>query len=196
MKLTIIKRLLILLNFIPVLCFSNNNILIGEKAPNWALKTSQGKFEFLNNYAAPIDKGLRGNDDKTQERNVVVMSFFATWCQPCIKEIRELHKLKENYVGKSAQFFLIDLTEFFRKGKERKYNKAKKADEFLNELDLSDITILEDNRGIVAKKYDVNTLPRLFVIDKYQIVQMDEGGLCPTCIQDMLTPVLDKLINE
>ena len=71
------------------------------------------------------------------------------------------------------------------------------AMKFLADKGLTDITILEDRGGILARPYGVNSfLPRLFVIDKYQIVQMDEGGLCPTCIQDEVGAVLDKLINE
>ena len=64
-----------------------------------------------------------------------------------------------------------------------KYREAPDAKEFLANKGLTQITILEDRGGILASPNGVNSfLPRLFVIDKYQIVQMDEGGLCPTCI--------------
>ena len=175
----------------------NKNNLVGSISPNWALKTTGGDFEFLNNYSIVSDLELRKNGDGNQERKVVIISFFATWCEPCIKEIRELQLLKEQYANKPVQFFLIDLTEYFRKGEERKYNKAKKAAPFLKELNLAKIPILEDNRGIVADKYGVsNNIPRLFVIDKYQTIQFDGANECPTCIPDLLIPILDKLIVE
>ena len=67
----------------------------------------------------------------------------------------------------------------------------------LQDLGLTDITVLEDKRGIVARKYKVNAvLPRLFVIDKYQTVQMDEAGLCSICIENQVSELLDRLIEE
>jgi len=167
--------------------------LVGKTAPKWALKTSDGKFEYLKNYTASIEKKLR----KAGNRQVVVQSFFASWCSPCIKEIDELHKLKTAYAGKPVQFFLIDLTDYFRQEEVKKYREAPDAKVHLQDLGLTDITVLEDNRGIVARQYNVtNVLPRLFVIDKYQTVQMDIAGLCPTCIQDEVGAVLDRLIKE
>jgi len=175
----------------------NKNNLVGSISPNWALKTTSGDFEFLNNYSVVPDLELRDNGDDNQKRKVVIISFFATWCEPCIKEIRELQLLKDQYAEKPVQFFLIDLTEYFRKGEGQKYNKAKKAAPFLNDLNLAKIPILEDNRGIVANKYGVsNNIPRLFVIDKYQTIQFDGANECPTCIQDILIPILDKLTVE
>jgi thiol-disulfide isomerase/thioredoxin len=170
--------------------------IVGEKAPPWSMKTSLGKFEFLKDYVAPKEQKLRNAD---QERKVVVLSFFASWCQPCIKEIGELHKLKEMYADQPVQFFLVNLTDYFRYNEKetKKYLEAPDAMKFLADKGLTDITILEDRGGILARPYGINSfLPRLFVIDKYQIVQMDEGGLCPTCIQDEVGAVLDKLINE
>ena len=79
--------------------------LVGSTAKFWSLKTLDGKFEKLTNYAAPMGDKLRGDG----ERKVIVMSFFASWCQPCIKEIGELHKLKEEYADKPVQFFSCEL---------------------------------------------------------------------------------------
>ena len=79
----------------------------------------------------------------------------------------------------------------------KKYKEAVDAKAFLEEKGLTKITVLDDNRGIIAGQYGVSdVLPRLFVIDKYQVVQMDEQGLCPSCIQDELSGLIDKLLGE
>ena len=83
--------------------------LVGKIAPHWSLKTSKGKFKSLRSYAAPQ------NDKKwkiEEDRKIIVMSFFASWCQPCIKEIGELHKLKENYAGDQIEFFFSKPNRF------------------------------------------------------------------------------------
>ncbi len=204
----IIKKLKLFFPYIrllPIILFlgfisgnpENKNTLVGSISPNWALKTTSGNFEFLNNYTVVSNLELRDNGEDNQIRKVVIISFFATWCEPCIKEIRELQILQEQYADKPAQFFLIDLTEYFRKGEEKKYSNAKKSTSFLNDLGLGEMVILEDSRGIVANKYGVsNNIPRLFVIDKYQTIQFDGANECPKCIQEILTPILDKLTVE
>ena len=167
------------------------SFLLGEEDKNYTGKEAPSISLFR------LDNNKYFRSKNYIEKEILVVSFFATWCEPCIKEIRELQLLKEQYANKPVQFFLIDLTEYFRKGEERKYNKAKKAAPFLKELNLAKIPILEDNRGIVADKYGVsNNIPRLFVIDKYQTIQFDGANECPTCIQDLLIPILDKLIDE
>lgn len=169
--------------------------LVGTTAKFWSLKTVDGSFEKLNNYTAPMDADWTSES----ERKVIVMSFFASWCQPCIKEIGELHKLQESYKDAPVQFFLVNLTDFFRHREKdtKKYREAPDAIDFLERKGLTDITVLQDPTGRTARDYGVSdVLPRLFVIDKYRTVAMDETGLCPTCLQDELSPLLDKLIAD
>ncbi len=169
--------------------------LVGKAAKFWSLKTIDGKFEKLNNYTGPSGKEFRGDG----ERKVIVMSFFASWCQPCIKEIGELHELKKELADTPVQFFLVNLTEFFRHRQKdtKKYSQAPDAMEFLSRKGLTDITVLQDPTGRTARAYGVSdVLPRLFVIDKYGIVKKDETGLCSTCLNDELYPLIEQLIQE
>ena len=186
-----------LLNNVGFSSLKEKDNLIGKKAPQWALKTLKGNFEFLDNYSAPLGQSLRGNK-KDDNRKVVVLSFFATWCQPCVKEIGELHKLQKKYSKEPVVFFLVDLTEFFRnQTSETKYVKTPSAKEFLVKKGLNKITVLNDNRGIIAKKYGVsNILPRLFVIDKYQEIVLDETGLCPSCFQEEVVNSIESILNQ
>ena len=169
--------------------------LVGTTAIHWSLKTIEGKFEKLSDYTAPLDETWTGEG----ERKVIVMSFFASWCQPCIKEIGELHKLQDDYKDAPVQFFLVNLTDFFRHREKdtKKYRDAPDAMDFLGRKGLTDITVLQDPIGRTARAYGVyDVLPRLFVIDKYRTVAMDETGLCPTCLKDELAPLLDELIAD
>lgn len=187
-----------ILFLVPILLFSEENKpgpLVGTQAKFWSLKTMEGKFEKLTNYVAPMNDNFKGDG----ERSVLVMSFFASWCQPCIKEIGELHKLKKEYADKPVQFFLINLTDFFRyrKSDVKKYSDAPDANQFLASKGLTGITVLQDPTGRTARAYGVSdVLPRLFVIDKYKTVQMDETGLCSSCLVDVAIPLIDGLLAE
>jgi len=86
------------------------------------------------------------------KKNLVV-SFFATWCVPCAKEIPELIKLSEK-LGDGFQFVLVDVNE--------KRDIVKKH---VDENDIS-LQVILDKYGKVFKSFGGETLPLLVVIDK------------------------------
>ena len=151
-------------------------------------------MEFLNDYSSLKGKSVRKSGGK-KEKHIVVLSFFATWCGPCIKEIKELQILKEEYADKPVAFFLIDLTDYYRNKNPKSYKNSPETLTFLNKKGLNKIPILFDDRGILAKDYKAeDVLPRLFVIDKNQIVRLDEKNICSSCIREDLSKIIDELL--
>ncbi len=149
-----------------------NVLQIGDIAPSWALMYAPAQFEFLKNWTVEEGKTLRRL--KTQpDRHVVVISFFATWCKPCMKELPHLENLYQKYQDEKIKFFLIDITEATRTSPG--FEDSPVAGPFLAEKGIN-IQILNDNRGVVKEKYGVSTLPRLFVVDQYQTIQLVKQG--------------------
>ena len=172
----------------------SDTTLVGKIAPSWVLKSNSGQIEFLNNYCATEGMPIRKSGGQ-KEKNVVVLSFFATWCGPCIKEIRELEILQEKYADEPVTFFLIDLTDYYRNKGSKAYRNAPSTKDLLTEKGLNKITVLYDDRGLLAKDYNAtDVLPRLFIIDKNQVVSLDEKNICSSCIQDDLSEVLEGLL--
>ena len=87
--------------------------IVGEKAPPWSMKTSLGKFEFLKDYVAPKEQKLRNAD---QERKVVVLSFFASWCPPCTAEFQQLNQLRHDFSKDRVAIVALNLFEGFFPG--------------------------------------------------------------------------------
>ncbi len=82
----------------------------GDIAPSWALMYAPAKFEFLKNWT--VKRGAKLRKFKSQpNRHVVVVSFFATWCKHCMKELPLLQNLYEKYDGQRVKWFLTDITE-------------------------------------------------------------------------------------
>ncbi|MFQ6614499.1 MAG: TlpA disulfide reductase family protein, partial [Fidelibacterota bacterium] len=145
---------------------------VGDLAPSWAIMKAPGKFEFSRNWTVERGKPLR--KPQTQpKRHVVVMSFFATWCKPCMKELPHLQKVYESFQGQDVKFFLVDITEATRNTKG--FEDSPKAKPFLAKKGVT-MQILYDTRGMTKKKYGVETLPRLFIIDKYQTIRLIKHG--------------------
>ena len=166
---------------------------IGNIAPSWALMSAPGKFEFLKTWTE--EKGKKLRKPTTQpDRHVVLMSFFATWCKPCMKELPHLENLYQKYKEEKIKFFLIDITEATRtvEGLEN----SPKAGPFLAKKGLT-IPILYDPRGVAKKRYGAKTLPRLYIADKYRTIQLAKTGFKEgEDFEAEVSLVIDRLLAE
>src|SRR4051812_9039150 len=120
----------------------------GQKAPDFSLSTlAGGKLSLAS---------LRGK--------VVVLDFWAQWCEPCKKELPELQKLSRDYAGKGVVVLAVNLDK-------QRDNAARLA----KQLGLSfDIPL--DPSGSVAGTYDLPKMPSSFVIDKKGVVRFVHEG--------------------
>ena len=201
-----IKRLLVILIFSTIVLGQESEVAvvpddtttdpglkIGDIAPSWALMSGPGKFEFLKNWTEV--KGTRLRKPVTQpNRHVVVLSFFATWCKPCMKELPHLENLSQKYKDEKIKFFLIDITEATRtvKGLE----DSPKAGPFLANRGIT-MPILFDSRGVAKERYGAKTLPRLFVVDKYRTIQLAKTGFDEhEDFEGELSAIIDRLYAE
>ena len=134
----------------------------GDIAPSWALMSGPGKFEFLKTWTE--EKGKKLRKPMTQpDRHVVVLSFFATWCKPCMKELPHLQNLYEKYEERRSSFH----DRHYRGNTYRKRTgRFTKGRTLLADKGIT-MPILNDSRGVAKKRYGAKTLPRLYVVDKY-----------------------------
>jgi thiol-disulfide isomerase/thioredoxin len=118
-------------------------------------------------------------------KHVVVLSFFATWCEPCKAEIPHLTKLQEEFKGQPLKFFLIDV------GEERE-----EVMNFVNSEDI-EIPILLDRYKKTAERFDALTLPRLYVLDKNGIIQRKQKGFSnPQDFEIEMRELITLLLEE
>lgn len=125
------------------------NPTINEPAPTFALKSIENEYVYLRDFCGKLRPPT-----KDKKQRVVIVSFFASWCKPCHKEISELKTVLTEFSDKDIQLLLINLKE----------DKAK-VEQFLKNKNYPGLILL-DKYGMVAKRYGVTTLPRLFVIAK------------------------------
>jgi thiol-disulfide isomerase/thioredoxin len=166
------------------LLFRSDSLNIGNEAPQFVMRNLiTNTAIFLRDFTG---KTLR-EPWKKKERQVVVLSFWATWCHPCKNEIPILTKLAANYKNQNVKFFLI--------------NTLEKAE--LTEDSVSDtyknrgytLPCLVDPSGRYASLYSVHGLPVLVVIDKFGIVRKINRGNHEN-FQIELEKLIEDLLKE
>ena len=183
---------------------------IGDVAPTWALMYAPGKFEFLRNWSEVKIDEKTGKEKKLRlnvsqpDRHAVVMSFFATWCKPCMKELPILEEVYQDYKDDRVKFFLIDITEATRNNPGTVYGMSYKdvpvAGPFLREKGVT-MQILFDNRGTAMKRYYAQTLPRLFMVDGFRNVTFKKRGFpdeegSEVKFKKDISAEIDRLLSE
>ena len=137
-----------------------------------------GKFEFLKNWTEEEGKRLRKFQSQP-DRYGVLMSFFATWCVPCMKELPILEEVYQKYKDERIKFFLVDITEATRNNPGEVYGMAykdvPKAGPFLKEKGVT-MQILYDTRGTAMKRYNAQILPRLFMMAGNRKITLTRKG--------------------
>jgi len=127
----------------------NDSLTVGSAAPTFFLKNLNGEEFYLSNYCGNLREPW-----KNQKPAVVILSFFATWCEPCLKEIAELEEIAAKFAGQNLKIFLIDVAE-----------KTGLVTAFMKKHGFK-LPVLLDTYGLVAQKYDADKLPRYVLINK------------------------------
>ena len=141
--------ILIFLFLSPLLTPAYAQPQIGEKAPGFTTSTLDGKRIALKDYW------------EQQEKKVLVLSFFATWCHPCKEDLPYLQKIQDQYGGPGLQVLCVLTLDPSEEGAVRK---------FMQKLGVK-FAVLMDEHGIIAKRYAVTGLLCNFVIDKEGILR-------------------------
>jgi thiol-disulfide isomerase/thioredoxin len=92
----------------------------------------------------------------------VVMTFWATWCQPCRQEMPAMQRVAGSG---DATFLAVDLLE-----------DGTRVRGFMESLALDRLQPLLDLDGAVTRKYAVLELPQTFFIDAQGVIRHIEHG--------------------
>jgi thiol-disulfide isomerase/thioredoxin len=122
--------------------------------------------------AAPPElvlKDLQGREHRLSDYRgqVVLVNFWATWCEPCREEMPAMQRLQERLAGRPFVVLAVD----FGEGDAR-------VKSFLEKLPLK-FTFLLDRDGSVAHAWRVRVLPVSFVIDADQKIRYTVVGDAP-----------------
>ncbi len=122
-----------------------------------------------------------------EKEEPILFNFFATYCEPCKKELPELDSLMNTYTGINTYYINV--------GSKKRPEKPEYVSVFSNILKLSH-TILLDRYGMVFKKYSKSqALPLTVLINSNgEIIYYFEGYDENTIME--LSDVIEKKIKK
>jgi thiol-disulfide isomerase/thioredoxin len=120
--------------------------------------------------ALPVVGG--GTSNLSGERGkVVLVNFWATWCEPCRSEMPGLQRLADELQDRPFKLYSVDLQE-----------DAAQVDAFKRDLGLNLYAVL-DQDGDVTRAYGVRALPATFLIDQRGVLRQQRlGPLLPGAV--------------
>lgn len=116
-------------------------------------------------------------------KKAVIISFFGSWCKPCLKELPELEKLWK--ARKDKGLMIVDVcVDKMEAGKAKKQITDAKVT----------FPVIHDRLNIVKDRYGVKMLPRMFLADAEGKIIKVYFGFTPG-IQNELETELDRLLG-
>ncbi len=116
---------------------------------------------------------------KSYKDRVVVLTFGASWCKPCKKELPAFEKLAKKYDTKKVIFIAVNIDSNLSKGKA-----------FAQKAGLKRVLALYDTKSSTVESFQPPTMPSTFII-KRGIVKHVHAGY-----RDGDIAKLKKLINK
>ena len=130
------KKVLILFAVLAFVMFAQD-----KKAPDFMLEDLEGEYVEL---ADVIGDGP------------VIVSFWATWCKPCVEEMKAYNKIIEEMGEKGVSIVAISVDS---------EKSVSKVEPFIKSHGY-DFTVLLDTNGEIARKYYAQTVPHSVLLDK------------------------------
>lgn len=127
----------------------------GQTAPSFALRNLNGDWVRLNEICG--EKLMYPWKNKTKFN--VVLSFWATYCKPCKKELPQLEKVMEKY-NANTKIFLISID----KGGQDSVRG------YIQEIGCKSPVLLDAYQK-TAERYGVKSVPSLFLLDTNGVVK-------------------------
>lgn len=140
---------------------SASTALVGQPAPDFALKSASGENLRLSEY--------RGE--------VVMINFWATWCGPCRQEMPLLDEMYDRYRRIGFQLLGVNIDD-----------DAGKAMEMVEELGVS-FPVLFDSEKSVSERYEVEAMPVTILVDRGGTVRYVHQGYKPGYEQTYLSEI-------
>ncbi len=126
-------------------------------------------------------------DIKAFKGKVVIVNFWASWCEPCREEFTELTYLQEKYGPKGIKVLAINLAEM-----------KPRITQFLtgNGIPENAIEILQDRNSIIYKTWKARGIPTTFLLNKQGKIDSVWIGAIDNAESEEVAGKIEILLNR
>jgi cytochrome c biogenesis protein CcmG/thiol:disulfide interchange protein DsbE len=154
----------------PVVALEGMKVKVGEKAPDFTLKGLDGKPFTLSSLAG---------------KKIVMLDFWATWCNVCKREMPVLERVYKEYKPKGVEFVGICLDE-----------NLVQIRKILEQKGVTYLTLIDQEARVATELYQLaGPIPLKVIIDKAGIVRYSHVGDFPEYPPE-INFVFDELLAE
>jgi len=150
------KKIILTLSFALAFVLSSNVLLAQDQMPSVNIKTLEGKSVNITDYA--------------KEGQLTVISFWATWCTPCKKELDAIADIYEDWQEEyNMELLAITIDDARALAKVRPMVAQKNWD----------YTILSDANQNLMQALSFQTVPQTFIMDGKGNIVYSHSGYVP-----------------
>ncbi len=121
--------------------------LSAAELKRWEGKPAAPPIDLLNVDGTPFSlQQLRGK--------VVLVNFWATWCEPCITEMPSLQQLREQLMASGFEVLAVN----YQEGPAR-------INSFVQKMNLT-LPVVRDTDGSVARNWGARIFPASYLVDR------------------------------
>lgn len=148
---------------------SDATVAVGAPAPELRLRDWQGQPRDLAEF--------RGK--------VVLVNFWASWCEPCREEMPELDELRQQYGARGFEIVAVNLGE-----------SQRRIQSFVTAFlpDGVSFVILQDRDSQAYKQWQVRALPASFLLDREGRLRWQSLGRLDPAAPAMLKRIEELLV--
>lgn len=154
--------------FLILFCLTSS--VQAEQAPNFVAKDLDGKKVELK---------------EVLEGGPVLISFWATWCKPCIKELGELQKVYKKYKAAGFEILAVDVDG------PRSISKVRTMVQGLK----WEFPVLWDESKDIYRRYQVLGIPHTVLIDRSGEIRYTHTTYRPGD-EEVIAKKIEELLNE
>jgi thiol-disulfide isomerase/thioredoxin len=164
------------------LAADQDRLNVGEEAPSFRLKSMNADTTKIPAFA--LDDYVGSDAEDPQKKKAVVLSFFASYCEPCKRELPFLSALYKEYAGKGLMVASVSI--------DKDDESIKKVQDLLAQVKPEHV-VTNDHFQVVAKRYYVKTLPALYIVDPAKNVSVAKVGYGEGATQEIFAAVRKSL---
>jgi alkyl hydroperoxide reductase subunit AhpC len=149
------------------------DLKIGDTAPQFAMKTINAELSKVSLFALSRHVG----ESPAEPKQALVLSFAASYCEPCKKELGELRAM-DAQLKKAGVLLAVVVIDTEPDGIESMRKLT------VDELKLP-YPVLSDRFGVLARRYHANTLPHVVIVDKVGTIQWIHSGFTKDALDQL-----------